>query len=53
MKNNKRKIEKRAKQRKDYEKKRNIKSRNWQKNLNLTLGAGDGILPVSRKYKAK
>lgn len=53
MVNNKRKIEKRSKQRKDYEKKHNIKSRNWPKDLNLTLGAGDGILPVSRKYKTK
>jgi len=47
------KVFKRAKQRKDYEKKNRIKKANWKKEerYNHILSAGDGILPKkSKKY---
>ncbi len=47
-----RKVFKRAKQRRDYEKKMRIKNNNWKKEerYNHVLSAGDGILPKSKKY---
>ena len=45
------KVLKRAKQRKDYEKKLRIKKSNWKKaeRYNHVLSAGDGILPANKK----
>jgi len=44
-------INKRKRQRKDYEKKRNVLRNIGKKAEYMTLTAGGGVLPKSRKYK--